>query len=134
MLRHVRSLAVCLAMVTPLFTESAELARQCPDGTTSAISFASFGQETETYFKVDANGDRLGYTEGLEGSYKRDPYENFYHGGTLTMEGNDYRWTNDGTTWRMGLDSNVDPDRSDGPYAGEIRPLAWRSDVCGAFQ
>lgn len=135
MLRHFLSLAVCLAMITPLTTESAELARQCPDGTTSAISFASFGQETETYFKVDENGDRLGYTEGLEGSYKRDPYENFYHGGTLTMEGNDYRWTNDGgTTWRMGLDSNAwTLTDLDGPYAGEIRPLAWRSDVCGAF-
>ena len=135
MIRRMVYLSLAIALILPLASHATALVRECPDGSTSPISFTSFGQGGETYYKVDENGDRLGYTEGLEGTYRRDPYENFYHGGTLIEENGDFLWTNDGgSTWRMGLDTdNWTLTDLDGPYPGEVRPLTWSSDVCEAF-
>jgi len=122
------------ALLAPFLSYSDTLVRECADGSTLPVSVESFGEGGETYYKVNENGERLGYTEGLEGAYLREPYENFYHGGRLAKEGTDYRWTNDGgITWRMGLDADAwTLTDLDGPYPGVVRPLTWSSGICEA--
>ena len=80
---------------------------------------------SETYYRINAQGDRVGFVAGLTGTYRRDPYQNAWHLGSLTENGDNYLWTNEaGVSWNMSLDTqNLVLRDVNGPYQGTLRPL-----------
>ncbi len=68
------------------------------------FAISSFGGSGETYVRVDTDDNPTGKGP-IEGTYVRFPSTNGYHRGQLTVDGQNYRWTNEaGVTWLMSLD------------------------------
>ena len=81
--------------------------------------------DSETYYRINAQGERSGFVSGIAGTYRRDPQYNDWHLGTLTASGGNYLWTNAaGVSWQMSLNTEtlVLQDIT-GPYQGTLRPL-----------
>ena len=108
-------------------TDSDGIPNNCSALQVEGFDHSQYG--SETYYRINSQGDRVGFVAGLTGTYRRDPYQNAWHLGTLTENGDNYLWTNEaGVSWNMSLDTqNLVLQDVNGPYQGTLRPLRHNS-------